>query len=120
MSRAVDRLLHLRDDQKHRVARLLDVAADALFLCCADGMSFQCFFHRQDVLSVPVFILHPVHFLFYHVDAEAADSPLLRRERDVRVGLCKRIVGDAAVNQRDGRYAVRDFQNTFLATIKNR
>lgn len=72
-------------------------------------MFFRAVFpNRQDILSVAALIAHIVHLLFDHVDAEAADLPLLRRERHVRVGPFELVVGDAGVDQRNDRRAVPD------------
>ena len=39
--------------------------------------SCQLFYDRQDVLSLPPFIVHGVHALFHHEDPEPPDLPLV-------------------------------------------
>ena len=53
----------------------------------------------QDIVAVFMFIAHLVDEFLHKEYAEPADRPLLQRERQIRVRLLQRIVGNAAVDE---------------------
>ena len=65
----------------------------------------NAFAHGQHIASVFMAVFQLVHGLLDHEYPQAADSPLLRGEGHVRVGLLQRIEGHAAVGESDARHA---------------
>lgn len=62
-------------------------------------MLLQIFCQRQDIFAVLIRILHIVHRILYHKNAEAAFFAVLCRQRYVGIGICEGIVLLSAVDK---------------------
>ena len=65
-----------------------------------DSFFGQLFFHRKNMLSVPVFIRNMIHILFHHENTKAADFTVHKRLGYIGIFLFQRIIMCSYISQK--------------------